>query len=265
MSASTSSARLCRPLLSSSANLTARCPRSLRPYHVPASPSSLPPSARRSQARVALPQARRTFTISHARQAALATHPPAQATVLLAYPSPSAVHKADEDADEDEPEVDFVPPEEAKIEITKRAAEQLRSIAAREKNPDAALRIAVESGGCHGYQYKMELAKSREPDDYHFSHPTVKPSNILVDAVSMALLKDSTIDFATELIGSSFRVVDNPQVNSRSLRLPLRTEMCTLLSEDKHVSTLLAFIYLFLARLTYPANAQSCYNHVITS
>lgn len=109
------------------------------------------------------------------------------------------------------------------------------------------------------YTYHMPRAQS------HFSHPTVKPSNILVDAVSMALLKDSTIDFATELIGSSFRVVDNPQVNSRSLRLPLRREMCTLLSEDTHVSTLLAFIYLFLTRLTCPANARSCYNHVITS
>ena len=46
----------------------------------------------------------------------------------------------------------------------------------------------------------------------HFSHPTIRPSNIYVDAVSMALLKGSTIDFATELIGSSFRVLDNPQV-----------------------------------------------------
>ena len=47
----------------------------------------------------------------------------------------------------------------------------------------------------------------------HFGHPRVKPSNIYVDAVSMTLLKGSTIDFATELIGSSFRVLDNPQVS----------------------------------------------------
>ncbi|EGN93784.1 hypothetical protein SERLA73DRAFT_63421, partial [Serpula lacrymans var. lacrymans S7.3] len=84
-------------------------------------------------------------------------------------------------------------------------------ISTRERNSDAALRIAVQSGGCHGYQYTMELAKAREPDDYHFSHPQIKPSNIYVDAVSMTLLNGSTIDFATELIGSSFRVLDNPQ------------------------------------------------------
>jgi len=39
----------------------------------------------------------------------------------------------------------------------------------------------------------------------------VAQARILVDAVSLTLLRGSTIDFATELIGSSFRVVDNPQ------------------------------------------------------
>lgn len=63
----------------------------------------------------------------------------------------------------DDAEIDVAPlaPADARIELTDRAAEQLRSIAAKESNPDAALRIAVESGGCHGYQYKMELAKTR--------------------------------------------------------------------------------------------------------
>jgi len=107
--------------------------------------------------------------------------------------------------------VDLLPPECVKLEITDRAAEQLMKIANKEGNPNAALRVAVESGGCHGYQYKMELATTRSLDDYQFSHPSIKPSNILVDAVSLSLLNGSTIDFATELIGSSFRVENNPQ------------------------------------------------------
>lgn len=47
----------------------------------------------------------------------------------------------------------------------------------------------------------------------HFVHssPTLRPANIYIDAVSLSLLNGSTIDFATELIGSTFRVVDNPQ------------------------------------------------------
>ncbi|KAI0359260.1 hypothetical protein OH77DRAFT_1395102 [Trametes cingulata] len=151
----------------------------------------------------------RTFVTSAPARATHAQHPPGTHAQLVSYPSPSSVQQQDEDADE--PDIDFVPPEEAVLEMTDRAAEQLRAVAQREGNPDAALRIAVESGGCHGYQYKLELARKKEPDDYHFSHPLIKPSNIYVDAVSMSLLKGSTIDFATELIGSSFRVVDNPQ------------------------------------------------------
>lgn len=51
----------------------------------------------------------------------------------------------------------------------------------------------------------------------HFAHPQIQPSNVYVDAVSMTLLKGSSIDFAMELIGSSFRVVENPQVSSAFL------------------------------------------------
>jgi Fe-S cluster assembly iron-binding protein IscA len=43
------------------------------------------------------------------------------------------------------------------------------------------------------------------------SAPALSPANIYIDAVSLSLLNGSTIDFATELIGSSFRVLDNPQ------------------------------------------------------
>ncbi|KAJ3550937.1 hypothetical protein NMY22_g120 [Coprinellus aureogranulatus] len=147
------------------------------------------------------------FSTSSSSKAAFAQELPAQPTVLLDTPSADYIK-------EEELEVELIPPERVKLVITDRAAEAslpLESIATRENNPDAALRIAVESGGCHGYQYKMELAKSRSPDDYHFSHPTIKPTNILIDAVSLGLLNGSTIDFATELIGSSFRVNDNPQ------------------------------------------------------
>ncbi|KAG6920049.1 hypothetical protein DXG01_010117 [Tephrocybe rancida] len=125
-------------------------------------------------------------------------------TLLLSTPSPEYL-------EQEEIDVDLPPPEDVNLVITDRAAEQLRSISARENDPNAALRIAVESGGCHGYQYKMELATGTSLDDYHFTHPTLQPSNVLVDAVSLSLLNGSTIDFATELIGSSFRVADNPK------------------------------------------------------
>ncbi|KAG5651001.1 hypothetical protein H0H81_010260 [Sphagnurus paluster] len=141
----------------------------------------------------------RAFTNTLFRNATLAQQPQGEPTIVLSSPSKEYI-------EQEEIDVELPAPEDVKLVITDRAAEQLRSIAARENDTSAALRIAVESGGCHGYQYKMELATTR-----HFTHPTLQPSNILVDAVSFSLLNGSTIDFATELIGSSFRVADNPQ------------------------------------------------------
>ncbi|KAF4620326.1 hypothetical protein D9613_000350 [Agrocybe pediades] len=147
---------------------------------------------------------RRSIATNSPKLAALATSLPAKPTEVLFTPSLDYI-KAEE------LDVDVLPPEQVKLEITDRAAEQLTRIAEREKNENAALRISVESGGCHGYQYKMGLADIRAPDDYMFSHPSIKPSNIVIDAVSLSLMNGSVIDFATELIGSSFRVAHNPQ------------------------------------------------------
>ncbi|KAK9895628.1 DUF974-domain-containing protein [Cystobasidium minutum MCA 4210] len=104
------------------------------------------------------------------------------------------------------------------IAITPAAEKQLAKIQAREKDPNLALRILVESGGCHGYSTKLQVAdavKDRQEDDYILSAKASESSDatglLLVDAVTLGLIKGSTLDYATELIGSSFRLVDNPQ------------------------------------------------------
>lgn len=95
------------------------------------------------------------------------------------------------------------------IIATDRAISQLQTVAKRENNPNLALRIAVEPGGCHGYQYKMEITEELEDDDFAFEvGPDVK---IVVDSISLALVRGSTIDYVTELIGSQFAIKDNPQ------------------------------------------------------
>jgi len=147
---------------------------------------------------------KRNFTHTRSIPAALATQRPPPPTTLVHAPSPKDIEDAEYD-------VDLLPPDKARIQLTDQAAQQLRSISQRQNDPNVALRVSVESGGCHGYQYKLHLAHVRQPDDYMFSHPTIKPSNIVIDAVSMSLLNGSTVDFMTELIGSSFQVLDNPQ------------------------------------------------------
>ncbi|KAE9395930.1 hypothetical protein BT96DRAFT_966615 [Gymnopus androsaceus JB14] len=135
-------------------------------------------------------------------------HLPSSPTIILSLPSTEYLKK-------EEIDVELLPPEDAKVIIMDRTAEQLQKISEREKDPNASLRVAVESGGCHGYQYKMELAKTTI-SECQFSHPTIKPANIVVDAVSLTLLNGATIDFATELIGSSFRISDNPHSNGKT-------------------------------------------------
>ncbi|RAL62317.1 hypothetical protein DID88_004883 [Monilinia fructigena] len=46
---------------------------------------------------------------------------------------------------------------EQKIEITQRAAHRLQQLRKKENNPNLALRVEVQSGGCHGFQYVMSL------------------------------------------------------------------------------------------------------------
>lgn len=110
----------------------------------------------------------------------------------------------------------LLPADQANLIITPEAISQLEKITAREP-PDVlekgmlALRVGVESGGCHGYQYTMAITEDRGVDDYVFEFEGVKAIPVVVDLVSLGLLKGSTLHHATELIGSSFRIQDNPQ------------------------------------------------------
>ncbi|KAI8962761.1 hypothetical protein F5Y11DRAFT_176726 [Daldinia sp. FL1419] len=192
------------------------------------------------------------------------------------------------------------------LEITPRAANKLSQIMVRDKNPNLALRISVESGGCHGFQYLMSLTSlppslPSTPNPTTPSHPppetsstppapagqeaqhttaelapstttTAAPSapsigeddtifafvkddppasesdsappsasasepssssepspsvgaeakhltstatpKIILDSPSLELLKGSKVDYTMELIGSQFKIVDNPLATS---------------------------------------------------
>jgi len=92
--------------------------------------------------------------------------------------------------------------------VTDRAFARLAEI-----NEDAGeakgLRVAVEGGGCSGFQYDIRLDDPAE-DDLVLEKDGQK---VLVDSVSLPFLTNAVIDFADELIGARF-VVNNPNATS---------------------------------------------------
>lgn len=92
--------------------------------------------------------------------------------------------------------------------VTDRAFARLAEI--NQTASDAkALRVAVEGGGCSGFQYEIKLDDPAEDDLILEGHG----QKVVVDAVSLPFLADAIIDFSEELIGARF-VIDNPNASS---------------------------------------------------
>jgi len=91
--------------------------------------------------------------------------------------------------------------------VTPRAFERLAEIGAAQQGK--ALRIAVEGGGCSGFQYEIDLDEPKE-DDLVLSE---QGETVVIDSVSLPFLADATIDFTEELIGARF-VINNPNATS---------------------------------------------------
>ncbi|MFN5903318.1 MAG: iron-sulfur cluster insertion protein ErpA [Novosphingobium sp.] len=92
------------------------------------------------------------------------------------------------------------------MHLSPAAAARVAFIAAKQgKQP--MLRLAVEGGGCSGFQYRFGLAEGIEDDDLVVETDGVK---LVVDAISLDLVAGSTVDFVDSLGGSAFKV-ENPQ------------------------------------------------------
>jgi len=91
--------------------------------------------------------------------------------------------------------------------VTSRAFERLAEIGAAADGK--AFRVAVEGGGCSGFQYEIAL-DAPAADDLILEGSGEK---VVVDEVSLPFLADAVIDFSEELIGARF-VIDNPNATS---------------------------------------------------
>jgi len=91
--------------------------------------------------------------------------------------------------------------------VTPKAFEQLAVIGASKEGK--ALRVAVEGGGCSGFQYEIKL-DDPAADDLVLEGAGEK---VVIDEVSQPFLTGAKIDYVEELIGARF-VIENPNASS---------------------------------------------------
>tara|TARA_B100000678_G_scaffold124141_1_gene103893 strand:+ start:350 stop:667 length:318 start_codon:yes stop_codon:yes gene_type:complete len=91
------------------------------------------------------------------------------------------------------------------IKFTDKAIKQINNLLSQ-KDKGSFFRIAIKGGGCSGFKYDFSFDKNPKDEDLKFN-------NILIDKASADLLKGSEVDYASELIGDSFKI-SNPQSKS---------------------------------------------------
>jgi iron-sulfur cluster assembly accessory protein len=95
------------------------------------------------------------------------------------------------------------------IALTAAAAERIRAVVASEP-PGAGLRVAVQGGGCSGFQYDIAVAAAPGAEDLVIER---EGARVFVDPVSLPFLLGAEVDWVEELIGASFKV-RNPNAKS---------------------------------------------------
>ncbi|TCD06682.1 iron-sulfur cluster assembly accessory protein [Erythrobacteraceae bacterium CFH 75059] len=94
----------------------------------------------------------------------------------------------------------------ASATLTAAAAARVAQIARRQQR-EPILRLAVDGGGCSGFQYRFALADGIEADDLVSETDGVR---LVIDPVSLDLVDGCRVDFVESLGGAAFRV-ENPQ------------------------------------------------------
>lgn len=95
------------------------------------------------------------------------------------------------------------------LTLSPSAAARIAAIAAKQGKP-AVLRLAVDGGGCSGFQYRFELADEVESDDSISETDGVR---LVVDPASLELVAGCTVDYVESLGGAAFRV-ENPNATA---------------------------------------------------
>ena len=95
--------------------------------------------------------------------------------------------------------------------VSDNAARRISTLLKDEHEADNKfMRVAVEGGGCSGFQYIFKFDSIKNSDDFIFEKNDVA---VIIDEISLELIKGCTLDYTEELIGSYFQVI-NPNASS---------------------------------------------------
>ena len=95
------------------------------------------------------------------------------------------------------------------IDLTPSAASRVAAIALRQGKA-AILRLAVEGGGCSGFQYRFDLADGVDAEDVSVERDGV---TLIVDPMSLDLVRGAAVDYVENLGGAAFKVT-NPNATA---------------------------------------------------
>jgi iron-sulfur cluster assembly accessory protein len=97
------------------------------------------------------------------------------------------------------------------LTLTARAAEKIRGLMAEEPVGEAAvLRVAIQGGGCSGFEYALGFDRGAQEGDHEVEFHGVK---VVVDPFSAPYLQGATVDFLETLQESGFKI-DNPNATT---------------------------------------------------
>jgi iron-sulfur cluster assembly protein len=96
------------------------------------------------------------------------------------------------------------------VTLTPGAAEKVKELMAEDPDESLVLRVAIQGGGCSGFQYGLGFDSAAVDDDVVVEQHGV---TIVVDPYSAPYLKGTTVDFLSGLQESGFKI-DNPNAQA---------------------------------------------------
>lgn len=100
------------------------------------------------------------------------------------------------------------------FELTTNAINKLKEINLKYKNSKV-LKINIEAGGCSGFQYTFSLVDKKEIDKEEIVIGYDKECKIIINKVTVDILKNSKVDYVKDLLGNRFVIENIPNISTK--------------------------------------------------